>query len=377
MERVIAMIPARLGSKRISKKNIRLINGKPLIAYIIEAAINSKAFDEIYINSESEIMEDIAKEYGVKFYKRPDFLSTDTATNDEFVLDFLEKNNCDTLVQLLATSPFLTSENISNFVNKIKEEKLDTLISIKNEQIECVYDGLPINFNQKGQTLPSQQLIPVQTYACGIMGWSVENYKTNMSKYGSGYHGGDGKIDFFTLKGYSTIDIDNEEDFKIAEVIFKSLNTINKKPEYYVANKKEIIENSVPSILCKDGVQKNDLFDFNREQVNISEIINANSKAASWSKRIVNSENNSATLICQMPGEGNRKHYHDSWNEWWYIIDGEWEWELEDKKIIVKKDDVVFIEKGKKHKITAIGDKPAIRLAVSREDVNHIYNEHQ
>jgi len=376
MERVVAMIPARLGSKRISKKNIRLINGKPLIAYIIEAAIASNVFDEIYINSESEIMESIAKEYGIKFYKRPESLSSDSSTNDDFVLDFLEKNNCNTLIQLLATSPFLTPDDISGFVNKMKQEKLDTLISVKNEQIECVYKGLPVNFNQKGQTLPSQQLSPVQAYACGIMGWSVENYKNNMFKYGSGYHGGDGTIDFFTLKGYSTIDIDNEEDFKIAEVIFKSFNVENKEPEYYNPNNKQTIENSVPSILVKDGVQKNDLFDFNKEQVNIREIIDTNSKTVSWSKRIVNSENNSATLICQMPGEGNRKHYHDNWNEWWYIIDGEWEWELEDKKIIVKKDDIVFIEKGKKHKITAIGDRPAIRLAVSREDVNHIYNEY-
>jgi quercetin dioxygenase-like cupin family protein len=88
---------------------------------------------------------------------------------------------------------------------------------------------------------------------------------------------------------------------------------------------------------------------------------------------MVDTENNSATLISQMPGEGNRMHYHDNWNEWWYILDGEWEWIVEGKEIIVKKGDLVFIEKGKRHKITAIGEVPAIRLAVSRADVNHIY----
>ena len=93
----------------------------------------------------------------------------------------------------------------------------------------------------------------------------------------------------------------------------------------------------------------------------------------SWSHRVINSENNSATLICQLPGEGNRRHYHNNWNEWWYIVDGSWEWMIEGKVINVKKDDVVFIEKGKLHKITAIGNKPAIRLAVSREDVAHVY----
>ena len=78
-------------------------------------------------------------------------------------------------------------------------------------------------------------------------------------------------------------------------------------------------------------------------------------------------------MICQLPGEGNRRHYHPSWNEWWYIVDGEWKWDIEDDSIIVKKGDVVFIEKGKSHQIHAVGDKPAIRLAVSREDVAHVY----
>ena len=76
-----------------------------------------------------------------------------------------------------------------------------------------------------------------------------------------------------------------------------------------------------------------------------------------------------------MPGEGNRKHYHSDWDEWWYIIKGEWEWNIEGTPKIVKKGDLVFIERNRVHKITATGNKMAIRLAVSREDVDHIYQE--
>ena len=65
------MIPARLGSKRIYNKNLRILNGKPLISYIIESAIAAKCFDEIYINSESDIFEEIADTYQINFYKRP------------------------------------------------------------------------------------------------------------------------------------------------------------------------------------------------------------------------------------------------------------------------------------------------------------------
>ena len=101
--KIIGMIPARLGSKRIKKKNLRLIDGLPLIQYIVNAAKASSLLDEIYINSESTQFADIAEESGVKFYQRPEELSFDIATNDDFALDFINKVECD--VCLLYTSP--------------------------------------------------------------------------------------------------------------------------------------------------------------------------------------------------------------------------------------------------------------------------------
>ena len=82
------MIPARMGSKRIEKKNIRILNGKPLISYVIEAAIEANCFDEIYINSESEVFKDIAETYKIKFYKRSEELSNDDKTNDQNPLNY-------------------------------------------------------------------------------------------------------------------------------------------------------------------------------------------------------------------------------------------------------------------------------------------------
>lgn len=134
------------------------------------------------------------------------------------------------------------------------------------------------------------------------------------------------------------------------------------------------IENDVPSILEKDGVQNNDLYSANQVVVNVQDII-ASAPEPSWSKRVIDTESNSATLICQNPGEGNREHHHTDWHEWWYIVAGEWDWEIEGKSTIVGVGDIVLIEKGKRHKITAVGTKPAIRLAVSRADVDHVYEE--
>jgi quercetin dioxygenase-like cupin family protein len=135
----------------------------------------------------------------------------------------------------------------------------------------------------------------------------------------------------------------------------------------------ERVEVDVPSILLKDGVKSNTLFVSNQEVVNIDDILSS-SPEPSWSYRVVDTDSNSATIICQNPGEGNREHYHPDWNEWWFILDGEWEWFVEGKTTRVKKGDFVLIKKGLKHKITAVGDKPAMRLAVSRSDVEHVYD---
>tara|TARA_R100001510_G_C7652312_1_gene210109 strand:- start:111 stop:1244 length:1134 start_codon:yes stop_codon:yes gene_type:complete len=370
--KIVAMIPARLGSKRVPKKNIRLLNGKPLISYIIEATKKADCFDEIYINSESDVFGDIAKDEGISFYKRPLELAQDSATNDDFTLDFVNNIQCDLVVQILPTSPFLSPQEIKDFTNKAKNH--DTLISLTNQQIECVYKKQPINFNQKEQTPPSQLLEPIGVYACGLMSWKVENYKNNMKKYGCAYHGGDGDIEYFKLSGNSAIDVDTEDDFQLAELVARHIQQNRTFEKKYYTKSKERIEVDVPSILKKDGVMINDLHSANSEKpVNIADIRASFDSKTSWSKRLVNTENNSATLIHQQPGEGNRNHYHPNWNEWWYIVDGNWEWNIEGEKVIVKKGDVVFIPKGKLHHITAVGDKPAIRLAVSREDVAHIY----
>ena len=373
--KLVAMIPARLGSKRIPKKNIRLLNGIPLISYIIRAVRESQCFDEVYVNTESDIIGEIALSEGVKFYKRPSHLSTDSATNDDFSLDFIKNVECDVMVQVLSTSPFLSVEDIKSFAKMTIDGNYDTLVSLNKQQIECVYDGNPINFEKNKPSPPSQHVTPVGAYACGLMAWRSENYKDNMEKYGCGYHGGDGKVGYYTLTGHSTIDVDEEEDFQLAELVARHLaSKQNYEPRYYGDGLH--VEVDVPSILAKDGVNTNDLHSANSETpVNVKEIISSFDDSVSWSKRVVNTENNSATLIHQMPGEGNRAHYHPEWNEWWYIIDGQWEWNIEGEKIIVEKDDIVFIPKNRVHHITAVGDKPAIRLAVSREDVEHIYPE--
>lgn len=378
MARVVAMIPARLGSKRILKKNLRLLNGKPLIAYAIEAAIAARVFDDVYVNSEAAIFGEIAKKYGAKFYLRSEGLATDKTINDEFAYDFIQSVPGDILVQLLPTSPLITPPEINGFVGELLKSDLDTLISVEEHQIACVYNDQAVNFDFMEPHKSSQTMKPVKSYATVLMAWTYDSFKKNMRQFGFAYHGADGRTGYYALKGLSTIDIDNEDDFIMAEIAMKYREKMTESRRVYYGDQdiaKYHSETDVPTILKNDGVISSYFEKENLPLVNIRKIIESKDNSKSWCHRLINTTNNSATLISQLPGEGNRLHHHPEWNEWWYIVSGKWRWEIEGNAYQVGRGDVVFIKKNQWHKITAIGDKPAIRLAVSRGDVAHVYKK--
>lgn len=229
-QKIVAMIPCRLGSQRIPKKNLRLLKGKTISQWVAEACKKVDMFDEIYINSEADIFDKIAKENGIKYYKRPEQLASNTATNDEFGLDFINNVECDILVQVNPTSPFLTSKDISSFIQMFLDGNYQTLHTVKEEQIEGLYNGDPLNFDPMKPMPPSQELTPVQIFSSSIMAWNTHKFKENMKKLKCAVYGGDGKIGYYVLKGTSTIDIDNEFDFQLAESIANIKKT---ELEYY------------------------------------------------------------------------------------------------------------------------------------------------
>ncbi len=374
--KTICMIPARLGSKRIPRKNLRILNGKPLIAYAIEAAKESGVFDEIYLNSEDEIFRQIAEEYGIKFYKRDEELASDTATNDQFAYDFIKNVKCDNLFQLLCTSPFISAEYIRQFFGKFTKDNLDTLIAVKPVQIECMYNNKTINFLRNDSTQPSQSLTPVMAYGCSCMMWKATSFEYNYVNALGAYHGGSKRTGYFPVVGYMAIDIDNEEDFVLAEMIAKSLTVFTKvQPQYYGESKST--ETDVPTILQRDGVKNNDLFASNDFPLNINEVIAGKPKNESWSHRVVNCDNVSATLIAQMQGESNRRHSHPHIGEFWIIVKGKYVFEigaLGEEVITAQKDEIVYLPANTIHRIVAIGDDGLnIRFAVSKDNAEHVY----
>lgn len=229
-KKIVAMIPCRLGSQRVPKKNLRLLAGKTLVQWVAAACRVAEVFDGIYINSEADIFEKLSRENGIQFYKRPEQLSSNSATNDDFAHDFMNNISCDVLVQVNPTSPFTSADDLRRFVQTFQERGYQTLHTVKEERIEGLFNGKPLNFDPIKQMPPSQSLIPVQLFTSSIMAWDVKKYRENMKKYGCAVYGGDGKIGYFTLKGISTLDIDNEFDFQFAEAF---VNVQQKEAHYY------------------------------------------------------------------------------------------------------------------------------------------------
>lgn len=228
------MIPARLGSQRVPKKNLRLLAGKPMISYVIETALESGVFDDVYVNTEADIIGEVAVKYGAKFYKRPDEFATNSSGNDEFAYDFILNTDGDILIQILPTSPLLTGDEIRSFVEEIVKKDYDTLISVIDHKIACIYEEKPVNFKLLDPHISSQLMVPVQSYATVLMGWKYKSFKHSMEKFGFAYHGSDGRIGYFPLKGLSEIDIDEEKDFQMAEVALQYKNNSKTfKTKYY------------------------------------------------------------------------------------------------------------------------------------------------
>jgi len=233
MVEIVAMIPARLGSKRIKHKNLRLLGGKPLVSHTLEKCKASGVFDEIYINSESEIFRALAEEYGVKFYKRNPIFSTDDATNDQFILDFVNNVKCDVVFQVNPTSPFVKADEIKAFVRKMLSGNFDTMLSVKREQVEGFYKWKQLNFDHMKQMPRSQDLEPIFLHCSTILAWKSKIIQEKMNDFDCCAYGADSKVGYFEFDSFANIDIDNEEDFVFAETIIKYLNEPEKNSEEY------------------------------------------------------------------------------------------------------------------------------------------------
>lgn len=216
---IIAMIPVRMGSTRLPKKNLALLNGKPLIHYAIQVAKDAGVFKRVVINSESVLFARMAKRYGVDFYKRPNHLATSYAKSDSVVYDFVKNNPGDIVAWINPTSPLQSGNEIKKVVKYFIDNRLDSLITVKNEPVHCVYKRKPVNFKIDGLFSRTQDLEPVQSFVYSVMIWRAEVFKRTFERIGHAFFCG--KVGFYPVSKLNSVIIKRKEDLMLAEFLLK------------------------------------------------------------------------------------------------------------------------------------------------------------
>ncbi len=227
----LAVIPARSGSKGLKDKNIRKLHGKPLIAYTIEAAMQSGLFEDIVVSTDSERYARIATDYGANVpFLRPDELATDEASPWDVVRDVVVKyqelgKDFDTVALLQPTSPLRTSSDIIAGYKKMIEMNANLVVSVCEVDHSPLWSNiLPEDFSMADFLRPNLVSTPrqsLETYyringALYII--KVSHLKASNNLY-------DCRSYAIVMSKKHSVDIDDEIDFLVAEAIMKTLRS--------------------------------------------------------------------------------------------------------------------------------------------------------
>ena len=228
----ICIIPARGGSKRIPRKNIKLFLGKPIIAYSIEAAINSKIFDEIMVSTDDIEIASIAKEYGAKvpFFrseKNSNDFSTTSVVIEEVIFEYKKFGKYfDQICCCYSTAPFISPERLTQGLELLENKEVESVFpivefdypilrSFKLNENKYLDYNWPEYINSRSQDLPNSYHDAGQWY--WIKATAFETYRNLFTP----------KTKAIQLSKIEVQDIDNESDWNLAELKFRKFGTID------------------------------------------------------------------------------------------------------------------------------------------------------
>lgn len=231
---MLALIPARGGSKGLPGKNIKLLNGKPLISYSIRSALNAKSVDRVIVSTEDKEIADIASEYGAEIpFLRPKELAQDNSKAIDAYIYTIEKLNDDlddkisSFIVILPTNPLVISEDIDNAIQLFKKMNADSVISYTEASHPPIWaikisEDLKVSnyFDLKDQLLNRQDIPQAYMPSGSIFIFRLSLLKSN--KYLS-----DNSFAYIMPRERS-VDIDTHLDFEYAEFLIK-----RKKNENY------------------------------------------------------------------------------------------------------------------------------------------------
>ena len=220
-KKILAIIPARAGSKRIKDKNFLDLGGKPLITWTIEAAKKSKYIDHIYVSTDSEKIQTISKEYNVDAEPlRRAQLSGDHATSTDVILDIIQntKTGYDLIVLLQPTSPLREASDIDGAIDLYFEKNAKSVVSVceadchpswvspiaSDLKMDRMVDNLQV---KRSQDLETHYMLNGAVYVMDHMEFLKEE----------SFYLKEGTYSYIMSKGNS-IDIDSVDDLKFAQV---------------------------------------------------------------------------------------------------------------------------------------------------------------
>ena len=217
----LAIIPARGGSKRLPRKNILDLCGKPLISWSIEAALKSKYISKVVVSSDDEEILNISSNFGADIIKRPYELANDTATTFDTIKHTIDNSeNYDYIVLLQPTSPLRNENQIDEAIELLEEKQADAIVSVCEMDHSPLWsntlpkDGNMKNFlrdevlNKRSQDLEKYYRLNGAVYIC----------KTDKLLENKSFFLKD-NIFAYIMDRKSSIDIDEEIDFEIAKVL--------------------------------------------------------------------------------------------------------------------------------------------------------------
>ncbi|MCQ2493862.1 MAG: pseudaminic acid cytidylyltransferase [Lachnospiraceae bacterium] len=222
---MLAIITARGGSKRIPKKNIKEFLGKPIIAYSIETAINSGAFDEVMVSTDSEEIAEVARKYGasVPFFRSSE-TSNDFATTADVLAEVVEKykeigKEFDYIACIYPTAPFVTAKKLETAAKMLAESDADSLMPVVRfgfppQRALAVRDGL-LAFEKPEYALARSQDLEPLYHDCG------QFYFLRTSSFAEQHALIMKKTIPYEMPEEEVQDIDNYSDWNMAELKYK------------------------------------------------------------------------------------------------------------------------------------------------------------
>lgn len=227
--RVLAIIPARSGSKGLKDKNIKLLNNKPLISYTIKAAVDSKIFSDIMVSTDSQEYADISVKYGASVpFLRPSKLATDESPTSDVIKDIIEKyaaigKTYDYFMLLQPTSPLRNKNDIISTWNILNEKKAKSVISVCEAEHSPLLMGtlnenhsmsnfLSNKNNKRRQELEVYYRLNGAIYLCDVPFYTETENFYNDESYA------------YVMERENSIDIDSHVDFLVAETLMKNID---------------------------------------------------------------------------------------------------------------------------------------------------------